>query len=40
MSIEEVLEITNWIENVDGDDVYVLGREMKEGIEKLRKKQY
>ena len=32
MSIEEVLEITNWIENVDGDDVYVLGRDMKEGI--------
>ncbi len=38
MSIEEVLEITNWIENVDGDDVYVLGRDMKEGIENLRKK--
>lgn len=38
MSIEEVLKITNRIENVDGDDVYVLDREMKEGIENLRKK--
>lgn len=38
MTIEEVLEITNRIENIDGDDVYVLDREMHKGISKLRRR--
>ena len=29
MTLEEVLEITNQIENTDGDDVYILHREIK-----------
>ena len=38
MTIEEVLEITNRIENIDGDNVYVLDREMHKGIWKLRRR--
>ena len=35
MIIEDVLEITNRIENVDGEDVYVLGKEMHKEVERL-----
>lgn len=38
MTIEEILEITNRIENVDGEDVYVLGKEMHEEVEKLKQR--
>lgn len=38
MTIEEVLEITNCVENIDGEDVYVLEKEMHEGLEKLRQR--
>lgn len=38
MTIEEVLEITNQVENIDGDDVYILNRRMYKGIDKLRQR--
>ena len=38
MSTEEVLEITNRMEKIDGEDVYILTRGMEESIEKLRVK--
>ena len=38
MTIEEVLEITNQVENIDGDDVYILNRGMYKGIDKLRQR--
>lgn len=38
MIIEEVLEITNRIENVDGEDVYVLGKEMHKEVERLKQR--
>lgn len=37
MTIEQILEITNRVENIDGDDVYILEKEMCEGLEKLKK---
>lgn len=37
MKIEEVLIITNHIENIDGEEVFILDREMRGGIEKLKK---
>lgn len=38
MTIEEILEITNQIENIDGEDVYVLRKEMYKEIEKLKRR--
>ena len=38
MTLEEILKITNLIENVDGEDVYVLEKEMYKEIEKLRQR--
>lgn len=38
MTIEEILELTNRIENIDGEDVYVLEKEMYKGLEKLRQR--
>ena len=38
MTLEEVLEITNQVENIDGDDVYILNRGMYKGIDKLRQR--
>ncbi len=38
MTIEEVLEITNRVEIIDGEDVYILEKEMHEGLEKLRRR--
>lgn len=35
MTIDEILEITKQSINVDGDDVYILKKEMHEGIKKL-----
>ena len=37
MSIEEILAMTNRIENVDGEDVYVIGKEMHKEMKKLKK---
>lgn len=37
MTIDEILEITKQSINVDGDDVYILKKEMHEGIEKIKK---
>ncbi len=38
MTLEEVLEITNQIENIDGDDVYILHREMYKELDKLKQR--
>lgn len=38
MTLEEVLEITNQIENIDVDDVYILHREMYNGLDKLKQR--
>ncbi len=38
MTIEEVLEISNRVENIDGDDAYILDKEMYDGLEKLKQK--
>ena len=38
MTIEEIMEITNRVEIIDGDDVYILEKGMYEGLEKLKKR--
>ncbi len=38
MTIEEVLEITNRVEIIDGEDLYILEKEMHEGLERLRQR--
>ena len=38
MTLEEVLEITNQIENIDGDDVYILHREIYKEVDKLKQR--
>lgn len=38
MTLEEVLEITNQIENTDGDDVYILHREIYKELDKLKQR--
>lgn len=38
MTLEEVLEITNQIENIDGDDVYILYREIYKELDKLKQR--
>ncbi len=38
MTLEEVLEITNQIENIDGDDVYILHREIYKELDKLKQR--
>lgn len=38
MTIQEISEITNQIENIDGEDVYVLRKEMHKEIEKLKRR--
>ena len=38
MTLEEVLEITNQIENIDGDDVYILHREVYKELDKLKQR--
>lgn len=38
MTIEEVLEITNTVANVDGEDVYIIENHMCEELERLRNK--
>lgn len=40
MTIEEVSEISNQVENIDGDDVYILDKGMKEGLNRLKQKIY
>ena len=37
MTISEVTQITNRVEDVDGEEVYILDRSMKSGIEELKK---
>lgn len=37
MTVEEILKITNRVENIDGDDVYILEKGMSKGLEKLKK---
>ena len=36
MTIYEILEITNMVANIDGEDVYILENGMFRGLEKLR----
>ena len=38
MTLEEVLVITNQIVNIDGDDVYILHREMYKELDKLKQR--
>lgn len=38
MTIEEILEITNRIENIDGEDVYVIEKGMNKELEKLKQR--
>lgn len=38
MSLDEVLEITTRIENIDGEDVFVLDRTMYLGIQRIKEK--
>lgn len=36
MIISEITKITNRVENIDGEEVYILDRSMKAGMEKLK----
>ena len=36
MIINEITEITNRVENIDGEEVYVLDKNMRLGIDKLK----
>lgn len=38
VTLEEVLEITKQVENIDGDDTYILKKEMYRGLEKLKQR--
>lgn len=38
MTIEEILEITNHIENIDGEDVYIVEKGMYKELEKLKQR--
>ena len=38
MKIEEVSEITNHVENIDGEDVYILEKGMHKCIKQLKKR--
>ncbi len=38
MMINEITEITNQIEKIDGEEVYVLDKSMRAGIDKLKER--
>ena len=37
MTIDEIIEITKRVEKIDGEDVYIVDKNMKEAIKKLNK---